>query len=510
MPVTSTRTVERDAVPVAPDGGSERRSHALLILALAGISFSFVALMTSRVLFLDGFMNLYSGRFVADHGIPEVDTLTIAGMGRDWIDQQWLANYLFYKAWLIGGYRLVAGLSAVLVASAFGMLAGLMLERGVGGFRTATWTLLAFIACMINTVVRAQSFAYPLAVAVLWCLLREATPHGGRRALWSRWLVLPLLALWANLHGSAVLFAALTTVVLLIQAGRAAKVRDAGLAMQRVAVALLAPVMLCVTPYGLQMLGYYRSILGNPLIRDNVAEWQATDFSNPVGYGFLALLFMVVFIGGVAVGRSYRPSLVLVVASLALGLAGTQTLRSQIWFAFPAALLAAECMARFTQAETQIPPPRIFVALLGTLVTIATLGAGAFLFATPNSQFLSAAPVGLVRYLGDYAEAHPSAKILADETTAATGLWLEPGLEGRVALDPRFEVYEQDELQGLFDFISVKGSNWLGGTRDYDVLAASRDAHAELVSELRAASKKSEVGDVLHDSASGIAVEQSN
>jgi hypothetical protein len=55
--------------------------------------------------------------------------------------------------------------------------------------------------------VRTQSFAYPLFAAFLLLLLDDARAPG-RRVL----LALPLLVLWANIHGSVVLGAALTAL----------------------------------------------------------------------------------------------------------------------------------------------------------------------------------------------------------------------------------------------------------------------------------------------------------
>ena len=85
---------------------------------------------------------------------------------------------------------------------------------------------------------------------------------GSRRV----YLVLPLLVLWANIHGSVVLGAAL------VRAVRASILRSAppvtavrlGAWLPRAAALVLAP-WLCVlaSPYGLALRGYYRSVLGN-------------------------------------------------------------------------------------------------------------------------------------------------------------------------------------------------------------------------------------------------------
>ena len=64
----------------------------LAVLASALTVYTGVALTNSRVLSSDTYLNLYAGRLIAEHGLPRVDTLTLAGHGRPWLAQQWLAQ----------------------------------------------------------------------------------------------------------------------------------------------------------------------------------------------------------------------------------------------------------------------------------------------------------------------------------------------------------------------------------------------------------------------------------
>src|SRR5919201_3325250 len=45
----------------------------------------------------DSWLNLLGGREILNHGIPHHDTLAVLSRGRDWIDQQWLANLAYYS-----------------------------------------------------------------------------------------------------------------------------------------------------------------------------------------------------------------------------------------------------------------------------------------------------------------------------------------------------------------------------------------------------------------------------
>src|SRR5581483_8804349 len=62
-------------------------------------------------------------------------------------------------------------------------------------------------------VMRPQSLAYPLFVALFWLLVRYS--RGNERLIW---LVVPLLALWANIHGTVVLGSLLVLVAVAARA----------------------------------------------------------------------------------------------------------------------------------------------------------------------------------------------------------------------------------------------------------------------------------------------------
>jgi len=127
-----------------PDVSASAHEHALgwrwaWAAAIAVAAFAGICATTARLFLSDTYMSLYTGRYQADHGIPIHDPLTVAAKGRLWVDQQWLAQRLYFESWQLGGAPAVGLLSALAIASAFGMLAAIMLGRGVDPLRTATW-----------------------------------------------------------------------------------------------------------------------------------------------------------------------------------------------------------------------------------------------------------------------------------------------------------------------------------------------------------------------------------
>jgi hypothetical protein len=167
---------------------------------LAAAAFTGVALTTARLLTPDAYLDLYAGRWIAAHGLPGHDPFTVEGHGRAWIDQQWLAHLLYYRMWQLGGYPLVGALSALLVAIAVGVAAWLIARRTGSPGITLAVLIPAYLLMLTHTQIWAESFAMPL-FAMLVALIYDdqRQPDTRTRLL----LAIPLLAVWANLHGTS-------------------------------------------------------------------------------------------------------------------------------------------------------------------------------------------------------------------------------------------------------------------------------------------------------------------
>src|SRR2546429_4476457 len=70
---------------------------ALFLIALAG--------NLPRELFQDSWLTILGGREVVQNGLPSHDTLAIWTQGREWVDQQWLAQLLFYGLHPLAGVK---------------------------------------------------------------------------------------------------------------------------------------------------------------------------------------------------------------------------------------------------------------------------------------------------------------------------------------------------------------------------------------------------------------------
>src|SRR5205085_584542 len=153
-----------------------------------------------RELLSDSWFVILGGREVAHHGLPSHDLLTIWGHGHRWVDQQWLGQLFFYVLYAVGGVKLALLGHVVAAGSAF-VLAIVFARRRGGSIRSIAWISIPamFLIMWGSWNARAQSLAILFYVLLVWLLIRESH-HPSRKIF----LAVPLLVLWANVHGTAV------------------------------------------------------------------------------------------------------------------------------------------------------------------------------------------------------------------------------------------------------------------------------------------------------------------
>lgn len=234
---------------VASNSRCERRVF-LLLGAIALVYASLAGLRTTADLDLG--WQLASGRWVVQHhSIPSVDVLSYTAAGRPWIYPVG-GEVIFYLAYLVGGYGLLAWLGA---AACVGTIA-LLLRRGSAV--TAALAILAMPLIALRTTPRADMFTVVLSAAFLSLLWEHY--QTGRARLW----LLPLLMLaWVNLHlgfiaGLGLLMA--YVVAELLQAALNGEQRPIALRRLRHAAIWLGLTVLATlaNPWGW---GIYRAIL---------------------------------------------------------------------------------------------------------------------------------------------------------------------------------------------------------------------------------------------------------
>jgi hypothetical protein len=379
-------------------------------------------------------------------------------LGERWIDQQWLGQLGLYGLAAAGGVILALLAHALLTTSAAALAMRLARRNGASPRAVALVAVLALPAYAITSwQVRTQSFAYVLFAVLLTLLARDARAPG-RRVLW----VFPLLIVWANVHGSVLLGAALCGLRGIDSLARRDPARHG-------ALLLAAPLSTLVSPYGTDLLSYYRDTALSPAFRDYVTEWQ------PPTVGPFAIPLALALLGGaVLVITRPRGLTRFELATLALLAASTLlAVRNTPWFTL--AMLAIAPLAlepRLGAVTTGVSPRVTRTVLAGAVVALMTAVLAAALRDGVNTERY---PPHLLSELRSELARLPDARVYATDDYADWLLWRIPELEGRVAFDIRFELLGLAELDANARFADRVGHRWPEAAAGFRLLVVDRD-----------------------------------
>jgi hypothetical protein len=444
----------------------------------------------------DSFRLLYQGRFIAQHGIPHHDVFTLAAGSRPFADQQWLAELLSYEAWRLGGYAAVALLSALAFGAGYALLAALLRSRNASLAVTIASCTFAIFGALSLTFVRAQVLAIPLFVAVLWLCLDDARDGRLRARIV---LVLPLLALWANVHGSVLIGSAVVACFLGVRAATSVWERSWAQAAAYAGLTAAAACAVFATPYGTHVLAYYRDMIGNHGVALADIEWDPPALGQ-----FSFLQFVVPLLAAVGsviavIAKRRRVPWVLVSAVAITAVAAGTAMRNNLWLGIAAAVLVAET------ARVWLPTARLKPAFVGAIAVaaavLAVVGVGR-LATRSASGYQARVPMAAIAATTSYADTHPCARVLADNTSASALLWLDPSLAGRIGFDGELEAYPPSQLIDWVHFQAARTPHWLKAATGYQLLVGAQADQPLLVHRLG----RLRHGRVLATDARGIAV----
>ena len=421
----------------------------------------------------DTWFDLAAGRDIVQHGLPHTDRLMALTAGHPWQDQQWLAHLASYGLFDLGGLPLVSLADAGCLVLALSV--AILAARSFGG--SPLWIAAVaspLILIQVPSETRAQSFAMPLFAALVWLLSRDARSPD-RRIL----LVLPLLVLWANLHGSILIACVLVLLRCAVGAGtalRGRRLRDLRRYLGLAGTALLAPF---ASPYGLDMLDYYRSTASNGAFRSVVVEWAGTDLRG--WFGPVFFLFAALAIVGIA-RPEIRLGLFDCLCLVFLVLIGIDTLRNVVWLPYAAVILLPAGLARWSpESGSSRLRPLLQASVVAAAIGLALLAAQV---TTPalNDPWPAAQAAAIARA----ATADPSLRIVSDEAYSDWLVWRYPALRGRIAFDVRFELLGAKGITSVARFKEVAGLNWNRPFAGYRLALVDRAGSPRLVYALLA------------------------
>jgi hypothetical protein len=240
---------------------------------IAGIAMLALTLFAPGVL-NDGdtFSHIAAGDWMIAHrGVPYTDPFSFSDAGAPWVAHEWLAEILMAAAFGAAGWAGVVGLTALAAALAFFQL-GRHLTRWVASGPALLMLLLAGACIVPGLLARPHILALPVFEAWVAGL---AIARGRGRA--PPWRLLPLMVLWANLHGGFII-GLLLIVPFAGEALLAERARWQAVAAGWGGFLVAATIAAMLTPHGVTGLIFPFQLAGmSELAR--IGEWRPADFS---------------------------------------------------------------------------------------------------------------------------------------------------------------------------------------------------------------------------------------
>jgi hypothetical protein len=312
-----------------------------------------------------------------------------AAPSHGWVDVPVLGELVFHWLEALGGDRALVAAQAVAVAATLTLLLrDMRAARAADGARALVIVAIPFAAVSALFVVRAQLFSLPL-FALLVLLLRGEARSPSRRV----WLVVPLVALWSNLHGAVLIGLAVASAYLVLERMR----RERWTALSVLVAAWCA---LFATPALARTGDYYLRVLHGEPAASGFGLWAPLSL-----YNALDVLFLVVALPLLWFAWRGHPRKWELVSLVLLAVSALHVGRNSIWFvlfvATPAAVGLGMHRAR---------PTRNVVLACAWVVPIVLLATA---FVRPSAQTVAGAALR-----ADAVRLAAGAPILADPEDA--------------------------------------------------------------------------------------------
>jgi hypothetical protein len=283
----------------------------------------------------DAFWQIKVGQWIIDHhAVPYRDIYSFTRPGAPWISTSWLSQVLYAASYAPFGWAGPVVLCSLAIAATFAIFVVLL----DGYFENAHLVLLSMLVALLSThhfLARPHVLALPVMLMWMGGLFAAANRHPAPSLLW-----LPLMSLWANLHGGFVLGLALIAPVALEAVWNVSRPRRIELVLRWSIFAAGAVAASCCTPYGWFTLLAASRILDLGEVLSILSEWRPADFSSFGAFEACVLgLIGVAFYGRLVLSL---PRIILLVGLLHMALSHVRSIEA---FAFLTPLVLAKPIA---------------------------------------------------------------------------------------------------------------------------------------------------------------------
>jgi hypothetical protein len=366
------------------------------------------------------FLHLRTGVKMATTGaIPRTDPYSFTAHGSHWVVQSWLAEWTY--GWLnrLGDTRLVVLEQAVLMALV-ATLTGRLARAGTP-LRTAAATGLALGVGALWWSQRPLLFGL-LAFALMALIVERRRPP---------WLLLPVVWVWVNSHGSFPLgLVWLGAVAVGLALDERALPRQL---LRYIGAFVVGLAVACVNPLGPRLVAFPVTVEQKRKVFATVAEWMSPSFQ-----GLLGLFTLVSLIACLLVLFRRRPpwrDAVPFVVFVGLGLIALRNLPV-------AAIAVAPVMGRALR-PLEAPDPRAEapgINMLFALGLAAAIGFTTIGIFGHNGLSDDGYPVAAVRYMERTGLLGPGHRVAEQDVVGCYLIRLR-GDQARVFIDDRVDMY---------------------------------------------------------------------
>jgi hypothetical protein len=287
--------------------GIERKETHELVFPTDALALVFGIFIFSHAIFLlntgflldpDTYWHITTGHWIlAERTVARREIYSHTVLGNPWLDVEWLAQIILYVSYeLLGWHGLI--LLCGLVLSITFVLLYKFLARELRPTVALGASAVAYLFASPHFLARPHLLTYP--IIVIWIAsLARACDEQRRPNLW----LLPLMILWANLHGGFTLGLVLAAGFGLEATITAARDQRRRVALEWGIFGLGALLAGCITPYGYESL--MRTYLGLDLgeFLNHIGEWRALDAYHDFNQELILLCLLTLTLSfGVRIG----------------------------------------------------------------------------------------------------------------------------------------------------------------------------------------------------------------
>lgn len=265
-----------------------------------------IALVAIAILFFlhpvatsDLFWQLKTGELILDTShVPLTDPFSFTAYGADWINPEWLSAVVYACLWRIGEFEALSFLSL-----AIGITIATLLYKTISSLSQSSsiGILLSFVTLLAGAQrfqqLRPDLFGFLFFVLMLFIFMRA---HQGKGHM--LWFLIPLHALWINLHPSAIVG---PWFVLTMSLGL-----PASFSWKRRILLIAGCVgVLIINPFGIRAITYPFKHIQHSFTLFSVSDWAPPSWFHPQSdFGVWGVLLLAVICIILAIRRRRQVS----------------------------------------------------------------------------------------------------------------------------------------------------------------------------------------------------------